>query len=154
MSQEACTQLAWILTVFRVCPRTPSRGPTLNRCLSGMSMLRTMQHQIVQLSALESEGSHIVCEAMTEVEHPVLLSSGSEDSAIVLWLAMKASRTSKFMSPRRPRFVSSGIQMVPMGEFGLINSRKTQGSHLSSSCQNRRMPHIALKGCRPQGAPR
>lgn len=42
------------------------------------------------LRALESESIHIIREAVAESERPVLLFSGGKDSAVVLWLAVKA----------------------------------------------------------------
>jgi len=49
-----------------------------------------MQYHLSHLSALEAEGVHIIREAVAEGERPVLLFSGGKDSAVLLWLAMKA----------------------------------------------------------------
>ncbi|MGH3668850.1 MAG: sulfate adenylyltransferase subunit CysD, partial [Acidimicrobiia bacterium] len=46
--------------------------------------------QSSHLRALESESIHIIREAVSESENPVLLFSGGKDSALVLRLAVKA----------------------------------------------------------------
>ncbi len=49
-----------------------------------------MPTQLSHLSALESEGIHIIREVAAEFEKPVLLFSGGKDSAVMLRLAEKA----------------------------------------------------------------
>lgn len=49
-----------------------------------------MTYRLSHLSALEAESVHIIREAVAEGERPVLLFSGGKDSAVLLWLAMKA----------------------------------------------------------------
>jgi sulfate adenylyltransferase subunit 2 len=58
-----------------------------------------MHYQLSHLSALEAEGIHIIREAVAEAEHPVLLFSGGKDSAVILWLAVKAFHPAKLPFP-------------------------------------------------------
>jgi len=58
-----------------------------------------MQYQLSHLSALEAEGIHIIREAVSEAERPVLLFSGGKDSAVILWLAMKAFHPARIPFP-------------------------------------------------------
>lgn len=58
-----------------------------------------MQYQLSHLSALEAEGIHIIREAVAEAERPVLLFSGGKDSAVILWLAMKAFHPARLPFP-------------------------------------------------------
>ncbi len=63
-------------------------------------MLPTVMHyQLSHLSALEAEGIHIIREAVAEAERPVLLFSGGKDSAVILWLAMKAFHPGRLPFP-------------------------------------------------------
>jgi sulfate adenylyltransferase subunit 2 len=61
--------------------------------------LVTMDYQLSHLSALEAEGIHIIREAVAEGERPVLLFSGGKDSAVLLWLAMKAFHPARIPFP-------------------------------------------------------
>ena len=47
-------------------------------------------YQLTHLAALEAESVHIIREVAAEFERPVLLFSGGKDSAVMLWLALKA----------------------------------------------------------------
>ncbi len=58
-----------------------------------------MQYHLTHLSALEAEGIHIIREAVAEGERPVLLFSGGKDSAVLLWLAMKAFHPARLPFP-------------------------------------------------------
>ncbi|MCP3994368.1 MAG: sulfate adenylyltransferase subunit 2, partial [bacterium] len=58
-----------------------------------------MHYQLSHLSALEAEGVHIIREAVAEGERPVLLFSGGKDSAVILWLAMKAFHPGRLPFP-------------------------------------------------------
>ncbi|KAA3638940.1 MAG: sulfate adenylyltransferase subunit CysD [Armatimonadetes bacterium] len=58
-----------------------------------------MQYRLSHLGALEAEGIHIIREAVAEAERPVLLFSGGKDSAVLLWLAMKAFSPAKIPFP-------------------------------------------------------
>jgi sulfate adenylyltransferase subunit 2 len=58
-----------------------------------------MQYQLSHLSALEAEAIHIIREAAAEAERPVLLFSGGKDSAVLLWLAMKAFHPGRIPFP-------------------------------------------------------
>ncbi len=58
-----------------------------------------MDYQLSHLSALEAEGVHIIREAVAEGERPVLLFSGGKDSAVLLWLAMKAFHPARLPFP-------------------------------------------------------
>ncbi|MEN8239944.1 MAG: sulfate adenylyltransferase subunit CysD [Actinomycetota bacterium] len=58
-----------------------------------------MHYQLSHLSALEAEGIHIIREAVAEAEQPVLLFSGGKDSAVILWLAMKAFHPARLPFP-------------------------------------------------------
>jgi len=58
-----------------------------------------MHYQLSHLSALEAEGVHIIREAVAAGEHPVLLFSGGKDSAVLLWLAMKAFHPARLPFP-------------------------------------------------------
>ncbi|MDJ0955088.1 MAG: sulfate adenylyltransferase subunit CysD [Acidimicrobiia bacterium] len=58
-----------------------------------------MHYQLSHLSALEAEGVHIIREAVAEGERPVLLFSGGKDSAVLLWLAMKAFHPARIPFP-------------------------------------------------------
>lgn len=58
-----------------------------------------MHYQLSHLSALESEGVHIIREAVAEGERPVLLFSGGKDSAVLLRLAMKAFHPARLPFP-------------------------------------------------------
>lgn len=58
-----------------------------------------MNYQLSHLSALEAEGVHIIREAVAESERPVLLFSGGKDSAVLLWLAMKAFHPGRLPFP-------------------------------------------------------
>lgn len=58
-----------------------------------------MHYQLSHLSALEAEGIHIIREAVAEGERPVLLFSGGKDSAVILWLAMKAFHPARLPFP-------------------------------------------------------
>jgi sulfate adenylyltransferase subunit 2 len=58
-----------------------------------------MAYQLSHLGALEAEGVHIIREAVAEGERPVLLFSGGKDSAVLLWLAMKAFHPARIPFP-------------------------------------------------------
>jgi sulfate adenylyltransferase subunit 2 len=58
-----------------------------------------MQYHLSHLSALEAESVHIIREAVAEGERPVLLFSGGKDSAVLLWLAMKAFHPARLPFP-------------------------------------------------------
>jgi sulfate adenylyltransferase subunit 2 len=58
-----------------------------------------MHYQLSHLSALEAEGIHIIREAVAEGERPVLLFSGGKDSAVLLWLAVKAFHPARIPFP-------------------------------------------------------
>ena len=58
-----------------------------------------MTYQLSHLGALEAEGVHIIREAVAEGERPVLLFSGGKDSAVLLWLAMKAFHPARIPFP-------------------------------------------------------
>ena len=58
-----------------------------------------MDYQLSHLGALEAEGVHIIREAVAEGERPVLLFSGGKDSAVLLWLAMKAFHPARIPFP-------------------------------------------------------
>jgi sulfate adenylyltransferase subunit 2 len=58
-----------------------------------------MQYRLSHLAALEAEGIHIIREAVAEAERPVLLFSGGKDSAVLLWLAMKAFSPARIPFP-------------------------------------------------------
>lgn len=58
-----------------------------------------MHYQLSHLSALEAESVHIIREAVAEGERPVLLFSGGKDSAVLLWLAMKAFHPARLPCP-------------------------------------------------------
>lgn len=47
-------------------------------------------YQLTHLAALEAESLHIIREVAAEFERPVLLFSGGKDSAVMLWLAIRA----------------------------------------------------------------
>ncbi len=47
-------------------------------------------YQLTHLAALEAESLHIFREVAAEFERPVLLFSGGKDSAVMLWLAIRA----------------------------------------------------------------
>jgi len=47
-------------------------------------------YQLTHLAALEAESLHIFREVAAEFERPVLLFSGGKDSAVMLWLALRA----------------------------------------------------------------
>jgi len=59
----------------------------------------SMQYQLSHLSALEAEAIHIIREAAAEAERPALLFSGGKDSAVLLWLAMKAFHPGRIPFP-------------------------------------------------------
>ncbi|MDJ0663476.1 MAG: sulfate adenylyltransferase subunit CysD [Acidimicrobiia bacterium] len=56
-------------------------------------------YRLSHLSALEAESVHIIREAVAEGERPVLLFSGGKDSAVLLWLAMKAFHPARLPFP-------------------------------------------------------
>src|SRR5688500_19782814 len=58
-----------------------------------------MQYQLSHLTHLESEAIHIIREVAAEFERPVLLFSGGKDSAVLLRLAEKAFRPTRFPFP-------------------------------------------------------
>jgi sulfate adenylyltransferase subunit 2 len=58
-----------------------------------------LQFQSDHIKALEAESIHIIREAVAESERPVLLFSGGKDSALVLWLAVKAFWPAKLPFP-------------------------------------------------------
>lgn len=58
-----------------------------------------MEYQLSHLSELEAEGIHIIREAVAESERPVLLFSGGKDSAVLLWLAVKAFSPARLPFP-------------------------------------------------------
>ncbi len=58
-----------------------------------------MRYRLSHMSALEAEGVHIIREAVAEGERPVLLFSGGKDSAVLLWLAMKAFHPARLPFP-------------------------------------------------------
>lgn len=59
----------------------------------------SMQYQLSHLSVLEAEAVHILREAAAEAERPALLFSGGKDSAVLLWLAMKAFHPGRLPFP-------------------------------------------------------
>jgi len=58
-----------------------------------------MTYRLSHLGALEAEGIHIIREAVAEGERSVLLFSGGKDSAVLLWLAMKAFHPARLPFP-------------------------------------------------------
>jgi sulfate adenylyltransferase subunit 2 len=58
-----------------------------------------MRYRLSHLDALEAEAIYIMREAAAQFERPVLLFSGGKDSAVLLRLAEKAFRPSKFPLP-------------------------------------------------------
>src|SRR5437588_13088258 len=56
-------------------------------------------YHLPHLRTLESEAIHVMREVAAEFEHPVLLSSGGKDSAVLLRLAEKAFRPAGFPFP-------------------------------------------------------
>ena len=58
-----------------------------------------MQYNLTHLAALEAEAIFILREAAAEFERPVILFSGGKDSAVLLRLAEKAFRPSRFPFP-------------------------------------------------------
>jgi sulfate adenylyltransferase subunit 2 len=58
-----------------------------------------MTYPLAHLDALESEAIYILREAIAQLERPVLLFSGGKDSAVLLRLAEKAFRPSRFPFP-------------------------------------------------------
>jgi sulfate adenylyltransferase subunit 2 len=57
------------------------------------------RYSVDYLGALESEAIHIMREAVAQLERPVLLFSGGKDSAVLLRIAEKAFRPSRFPFP-------------------------------------------------------
>ncbi len=58
-----------------------------------------MRYRLSHLDALEAEAVYIMRETAAQFEHPVLLFSGGKDSAVLLRLAEKAFRPSRFPFP-------------------------------------------------------
>jgi sulfate adenylyltransferase subunit 2 len=58
-----------------------------------------MSHELSHLDALEAEAIHVMREVAAELERPVLLFSGGKDSIVLLRLAEKAFRPTRFPFP-------------------------------------------------------
>jgi sulfate adenylyltransferase subunit 2 len=58
-----------------------------------------MRYRLSHLDSLEAEAVYIMREAAAQFERPVILFSGGKDSAVLLRLAEKAFRPSRFPMP-------------------------------------------------------
>lgn len=74
-----------------------------------------MSYQLSHLSALEAESIQIMREAVAEGHRPVLLFSGGKDSAVLLWLAMKAFHPARL--PLSVMHVDTGHNFPEVLEF-------------------------------------
>ena len=73
------------MSTTQVSTGTPTDQPT-TEVSTGLAPVRQLSH----LRELEAEGIHIIREAVSELERPVLLFSGGKDSVVMLHLALKA----------------------------------------------------------------
>ena len=73
------------MSTTQVSTGTTTDEPT-TEVSTGLAPVRQLSH----LRELEAEGIHIIREAVSELERPVLLFSGGKDSVVMLHLALKA----------------------------------------------------------------
>lgn len=76
--------------------KTPTSVHPLPNNHREFSAAKPPRRKLTHLEALESESIHILREVAAECDNPVLLFSGGKDSLVLLRLAEKAFRPSRF----------------------------------------------------------
>ena len=82
------------MSTTQVSTGTTTDEPT-TEVSTGLAPVRQLSH----LRELEAEGIHIIREAVSELERPVLLFSGGKDSIVLLHLSLKAFRPARLPYP-------------------------------------------------------